>query len=198
MTFLRILILAVGLSALLITSSNFASAESGQDELTIYRAKKIVTMDVENPLATAVAVRGKRIVAVGSMDDLKPWMDAYPHKIDDTFHDKVIMPGLIDPHMHPMLGAIQFKTFWLSPEAWVLHDGTVEATVTPEDFRRKLKAELARQEAKGETGMFFSWGYSKHFHGDLTRADLDEMSPKRPVMMLQRSMHETILNNRSS
>lgn len=194
MAFLRNFAFVVGFSALPIAFGNVASAESGQEELIIFRAKKIVTMDVENPHATAVAVRGNRFVAVGSMDDLKPWMDAYPHEIDDTFKDKVLMPGLIDPHMHPMLGAIQFKTFWLSPEAWELHDGTVEATTTPEDFRRKLQAELDRQEAEGETGMFFGWGWSKHFHGDLTRADLDEMSPKRPVAILQRSMHEIVLN----
>lgn len=194
MTFFRKSIIAASLSALTFTSGNMALAESGQEELTIYRAKKIVTMDAENPHATAVAVRGNRFVAVGSMDDLKPWMDAYPYEINDTFQDKVLMPGLIDPHMHPMLGAIQFKTFWLSPEAWELHDGTVEATITPEDFRRKLQAELDRQKAEGETGMFFGWGWSRHFHDNLTRADLDQMSPERPVAMMQRSMHEIVLN----
>lgn len=187
-------IIAASFSALTLTFGQMALAQSDRETLTIYTASKIVTMDAENPDATAVAVRGNRFVAVGSMDDLKPWMDEYPYEIDDTFQDKVLMPGLIDPHMHPMLGAIQFKTFWLSPEAWELHDGTVEATVTPEDFRRKLQAELDRQKAAGETGMFFGWGWSRHFHDNLTRADLDKMSPERPVAMMQRSMHEIVLN----
>jgi predicted amidohydrolase YtcJ len=151
-------------------------------------------MVAENPSATAVAVRRDRFVAVGSMDDLKPWMDAYPYEIDTRFQDKFLFPGLIDPHMHPMLGAIQFKTFWLSPEAWELHDETVEATITPEEIHRKLKAELARQKAEGATDMFFGRGWSRHFHGNLTRADLDELAPDRPVAMLQRSMHEIVLN----
>ena len=183
-----------GLFALFIAFSTCTFATDNSDKLTIYRAKKVVTMDVENPHATAVAVRGNRFVAVGSMDDLKPWMDAYPHEIDDTFRDKVLMPGLIDPHMHLMLGAIQFKTFWLSPEPWVLHDETVEATTTPEDFHRKLKAELDRQRADGRTDLFIGWGYSKHYHGELTRADLDKLSPNRPAMFMQRSMHEGIFN----
>lgn len=177
-----------------IVCSNYSLADEGSDKLIIYRAKKVVTMDAENPRASAVAVRGNRFVAVGSMDDLKPWMDAYPHEIDDTFRDKVLMPGLIDPHMHPMLGAIQLKTFWLSPESWVLHDETVDATRTPEDFHRKLQAELDRQKAEGRTDLFIGWGYSEHYHGKLTRAHLDELSPDRPAMFMQRSMHEGIFN----
>ncbi len=194
MSFLRHIILATSLAAVPIGFGTVALAENNAETLTIFRAQKIVTMDVENPDATAVAVRGNRFVAVGSMEDLQPWMDAYPYEIDDTFKNKVLMPGLIDPHLHPMLGAVQFKTFWLSPESWELHDGTVEATVTPEDFHRKLQAELDRQQAAGETGIFYSWGYSQNFHGKLTRADLDEMSPTRPVMILQRSLHEVVVN----
>ncbi|WP_206484246.1 hypothetical protein [Thalassotalea sp. G2M2-11] len=38
------------------------------------------------------------------------------------------MPGLIDPHVHPLLGAIQFGTTWITPESWLLHDTTVPAT----------------------------------------------------------------------
>ena len=181
----------------LIIVNSWASAEEGGEKLTIFRAKKVVTMDVENPNATAVAVRGKRFVAVGSMDDLKPWMAAYPHQIDDTFQDKVLMPGLIDPHMHPMLGAVQFKTFWLSPEPWVLHDAVVEATTTPEDFRSKLKIELDKQKVDGRTDLFIGWGYSHHYHGKLTRAVLDELSPDRPAMFMQRSMHEGIFNTKA-
>lgn len=180
--------------ALSIVSFSISASESAE-KITIFRAKKVVTMDVENPHATAVAVRGNRVVAVGSMEDIQPWMDAYPHEIDNTFEKKVLMPGLIDPHMHPMLAAIQFNTFWLTPEPWELHDESVKATLTREDFHRKLKAELARQQALGQEDMFFSWGYSAQYHGPLTRSDLDALSPKRPVAIMQRSMHEMIFNS---
>lgn len=85
------------------------------DRLTVYVAKKIITMDTTNPEGTAVAVRGKRVVAVGSMEDLAPWLEEYPHEIDRRFADKVLMPGLIDPHLHPLLGAIQLQVDWLTP-----------------------------------------------------------------------------------
>ena len=37
---------------------------------TIYTAKSVITMDPKNARATAIAVRGDRIVAVGSLDSV--------------------------------------------------------------------------------------------------------------------------------
>ena len=42
-----------------------------QDGLVVYTARKILTMERANPEATSVAVRGKRIVAVGSLAEVK-------------------------------------------------------------------------------------------------------------------------------
>ena len=42
-----------------------------QDKAIVYVAKKIITMEDNEPLATAVAVDGDRIVAVGSLDEVK-------------------------------------------------------------------------------------------------------------------------------
>jgi len=38
---------------------------------TIYTARKVVTMERNSPTATTVAVLGKRIVAVGALDQVK-------------------------------------------------------------------------------------------------------------------------------
>jgi predicted amidohydrolase YtcJ len=56
--------------------------------------------------ATAVAVRMDRSCQSGSIEDLKPWLDAHPHEIEHTFENKIVMPGFIDPHLYPLLGAI--------------------------------------------------------------------------------------------
>ena len=58
------------------------------------------------PLATAVAVSGDRIVEVGSLESLRPWLDAHPHDIDDRFADKIVMPGFVDLHLHPSTAAL--------------------------------------------------------------------------------------------
>ena len=162
------------------------------DEITVYVAKKIITMDSTNPEATAVAVRGNRVVAVGSMADLKPWLDQHPHEIDLTFSDKVLMPGLIDPHLHPLLGAGQLGTHWVTPESWILHDETVEGLTTPDEFQARLVELLAAEEDKSR--LFIAWGWSEPYHGPLTRSMLDELSPEQPVFIWQRSVHEGVFN----
>ena len=63
-------------------------------KITVFTAKKIVTMDPGWPEGTAVAVMDGRILSVGTFDDLKPWLDKYPFEVDDRFKDKVDLSGL--------------------------------------------------------------------------------------------------------
>ena len=94
------------------------------DQLTVYPARKIVTMDPSMPTATVVAVRDDRIVAVGTMETLKPWLDAHEFEIDERLRDKVLLPGFIDPHLHPGLGArLLSQNEIITPEDWELPSG---------------------------------------------------------------------------
>lgn len=178
------------LLVLLVICAPRAFAE--QQDIVVYTAKKIVTMDATNPTATAVAVRGKTIVSVGSLESLEPWLEAHPHRVDRRFDDKVLMPGLIDPHLHPLLGALQFGTVWITPESWKLHDETVPATRSPGEYRQRLEQALAAEDDGAP--LFITWGWSEPEHGPITRADLDEVAPDRPVMVWQRSVHEAVFN----
>src|SRR5271169_4544008 len=90
------------------------------DEITVFTAAKIVTMNDSQPTATAVAVRGGKILSVGSLRDLASWLDVHPHRIDRTFEGKVIMPGFIDPHLHPMLGATMLHADVVAAFEWRL------------------------------------------------------------------------------
>ena len=67
------------------------------DKITVFTAQKIITMTEAMPTATAVAVANGKIISVGTLERLKPWLDRYPHEVDDRFADKVLMPGFIDP-----------------------------------------------------------------------------------------------------
>ena len=63
---------------------------------------KIVTGDIDRPVAEGdtIIVRDEKIAAVGNRKDLEP-------ESADVFVDAggmTAMPGLIDPHIHPMLG----------------------------------------------------------------------------------------------
>ena len=80
--------------------------EAKTDGITVFVAKRIVTMDPGWPRGEAVAVKDGRIVSVGTLDDLQPWLERYPYKIDDTFKDKVIYPGFVEAHGHPVMGSV--------------------------------------------------------------------------------------------
>jgi len=44
-------------------------------KITVFVVKKIVKMDPAIPSASAVAVADGKILSVGSLDELKPWLD---------------------------------------------------------------------------------------------------------------------------
>jgi predicted amidohydrolase YtcJ len=96
------------LLALIVATPTLAKDQHGA--ITVFVAKKIVTMDPTQPAATAVAVRDGQILSVCSLPDLEPWLRNNEYTIDEQFKDKVLMPGFIDPHLHPLLGAIAFQT----------------------------------------------------------------------------------------
>lgn len=65
-------------------------------------------MDARAPSAEAVAVAGGKIAATGSLNVLQ---SAYPAACtDETFAGKVIVPSLIDPHVHMSLSSLQYAT----------------------------------------------------------------------------------------
>ena len=162
-------------------------------ELTVYRARRIITMDPSLPIATAVAVRDDRIVAVGTMETLQPWLEAHDYEIDDSFLDKVLLPGLIDPHLHPGLGAsLLARNEIITPEDWELPSGFVKGVTDRAGYLARLQ-ELVDRDPDSEEP-FFTWGWNTFWHGAITRQDLDAVSATRPIVVTQRSAHEVVLN----
>jgi hypothetical protein len=82
---------------------------------TIFVARRIITMERDNPSATAVAIAGDKILAAGSLDQVKSALANRPYRIDATFADKVVLPGLIDQHLHPVLGALTLAVEVIAP-----------------------------------------------------------------------------------
>jgi len=52
--------------------------ENAEAPLVVYTAKKIATMERDNPEATAVAVSGKQIVVAGSLEEVKEFLGDKP------------------------------------------------------------------------------------------------------------------------
>lgn len=168
------------------------TAQDKPDAITVFIAKKIITMDPTRPTATAVAIRGKEILSVGSLVDLQPWLTEHPHKIDTQFKDKVLMPGFIDPHLHPLLGAVAFQTVWITPEPWNVMGQKTPATLGQESYLKALKTAFAGR--RKDAPIFMTWGFSADSHGELSGELLDSISRDVPILVLQRSMHEIYIN----
>lgn len=149
-------------------------------------------MEPGNPEATAVAIVGKRIVAAGSLAEVKAALGDTTFKVNETFSEKVMLPGFIDQHLHPILGALTLSTAVIAPEDWVMPERTFKAATTPEDYPAKLKAAEAATKDKSE--WLFSWGYHPLWHGKLNRLMLDAISATRPIVIWHRSCHEFYLN----
>ena len=72
-------------------------AELDPHRTTVFRARKIITMNPSRPDADCVAVREGRILGAGPLGELDGWGD---YHLDDRFADKILMPGLVESHSH--------------------------------------------------------------------------------------------------
>ncbi|WP_096087382.1 amidohydrolase [Agaribacterium haliotis] len=176
----------------LLIVSKLAAAETA--DITVYVAKEIVTMDKTRPTAKAVAVRDGRILSVGSMEQLEPWLKGQKYRVDRQFEKSVIFPGLIDAHLHPLLGALQLATTWITPESWTVDGVEVPATRSPEAYWSALKQALL-QDKNSDSPIFITWGWSEPEHGPMTRSMLDKLNSDKPIMVWQRSTHEAVFNS---
>ena len=159
--------------------------------ITVFTARKIVTMEPSQPTATAVAVRDGRILSLGSLEDLAPWLEGQEYTVDRRFEGSVLLPGLIDNHLHPLLGALLLPMDFVTPDDWRLPDGNVEAVHGQKEYRARLRA----LEARTPPGQpLFTWGYHALFHGPISRADLDAISDERRIVVWHRSFHEIYMN----
>lgn len=75
------------------SAANAAGKVAAKAPVTVYTAKKIITMERAAPVAEAIAVEGGRIVAVGSLGQVKAALGGRTFSVDETFAGKVLMPG---------------------------------------------------------------------------------------------------------
>jgi predicted amidohydrolase YtcJ len=165
---------------------------STRDPVTIYSAKRIITMDAKLPSGRFVAVADGMILGVADTSAvLEPLAGGRTIEIDNRFENAVLMPGLIDPHVHPTQSAIMLNLPFVAPEDWVLPSRTFKGAQNRADYHTRLNEELAQSDANP----FICWGHHELFHGPIDRAELDRIAPDRQVIIWQRSFHEVILNS---
>ena len=159
--------------------------------LRVFTAKSIITMNASLPRATAVAVRDGQIIEVGSLESMQPWLDAHPHRLDDRFSDAIMVPGLIDPHLHPTMAAVLLPMVFITAMQWRFPWGTTEPTTTADAYDKRL-AEVA---AENTQELLITWGHHALWHGEMSRARINAIDSTTPIVVWNRSFHEVCMND---
>jgi len=88
----------VVVGALLCWLAVVGNSQPDAGELVLFYNGQIITMEADQPLAQALAVRGDRILAVGSNEAILALADRATHIID--LQGNTMMPGFVDAHTH--------------------------------------------------------------------------------------------------
>jgi predicted amidohydrolase YtcJ len=170
---------------------NSGSVES-QPAITIYEAKKIITMNHSNPEGTHVAVREGRILGVGTLDEVAGWGE---YTLDKSFKDKVIIPGFVEAHAHLSEGA-----FWSFPYVGYFDrigsDGKLwkgcKSISEVVETLKKIESEMTDPNAT-----LAAWGIDPiYFPGErLTKEHLDQVSTTRMISVTHISGHLATANS---
>jgi hypothetical protein len=146
---------------------------------------KIITVDSQFRIAQAVAVRGDRIVAVGTNQEINRLAGPSTRRID--LRGRAVVPGLIDNHAHYQ----EEGAYW-----------TLELRFDGVDTRKQA-LELIRAKAKAAgpgKWVFNLGGWSPDQFSDdkreFTREELDQVAPNNPVF-LQFTRYAQYLNSKA-
>lgn len=165
-----------------------------KDKVTVFTAKKVRTMDPGRPVVEAVAVLGGKVLSTGTMESMQPWLSRYDITVDDTFKDKVIMPGFIEPHSHCWMSAGFMALPFVGPLAWPGPNGMNQPLETIDDIVNHLKEIDAKKEDPTEP--ILAWGYDAAKQGGPFDRDLlDQISTTRPVYVLAWAPHFLYANS---
>lgn len=156
----------------------------------VFLGKNIHTVDPATEGATAVAVRGEEIVAVGRAEDIQPFVGESTRVVE--LEDRALVPGFIDAHGHfsmtmQLLDLLNASSPPVGPMESI--DQIVEA----------IQTRIADREiAPGEFVMGYGYDDSllaENRHPD--RDDLDRASTEHSIVLLHVSGHLATANSRA-
>lgn len=134
---------------------------------------KIYTMDEEVPRATAVAIRGDRVLCVGKDEEVRELSGNGGKTID--LKGRCAVPGLVDAHLH-------FESFSLGMRRIDAETGSVE------ELQERVRERVAEEE-KGSWILGFGWNQNVWGGEFPTKEMLDGVAPEHPVFLRAKSGH---------
>ncbi len=159
-----------------------APAVRRQEPATIvFTGGKVMTMDSQRSVAQSVAVRGNKIVAVGSDAEMVAYVGAKTQVVN--LDGKTLLPGFIDAHIHPVMGAERLGKCSADDVAQPI------AKVVEHVMNDCLPKEVGATEGKWIEVVNIN---PANFVA--TAADLDKISAARPVILEGTDGHTSWVN----
>ena len=148
----------------------------------VFRGGAVYTVDPGRTWAQAAAVKGGRIVSVGSDESVTDLIG--PKTEVHDLHGRMLLPGFQDAHVHPPSGGLEMLECNLS-EAY-----------TREDYER-IVADYASEHPDVEWIRGGGWSMDSFPGGTPTKEILDRIVPDRPVYLPNRDGHGAWVNTRA-
>jgi predicted amidohydrolase YtcJ len=140
------------------------------------------TVDPGRPRAEAVAVRGERIVAVGSAADVGALVGPRTRVID--LAGRMLIPGFQDAHVHPISAGVD------QLECDVRDANDADAVLATIRAYAEANPDLEWIVGSG-------WSMGSFEHGTPRREALDAVVPDRPAFLPNRDGHSAWVNSRA-
>lgn len=149
----------------------------------IFKNGVVITVDSENSLCEAVAVKGNKIVYVGDSAGVEMWLGPDTRIFD--LAGRALLPGFIDSHMH--LGMT-------GQNAAVIIDCNSNKVTSIRQIQEKIR-EAAAKAPEGAWIKATGYEQSKLKEGrHPTRDELDEAAPNNPVQLTRCCLHMGVYN----
>lgn len=161
-------------------SGSWSATEAAEADVVL-RNGKIYTADKERSIRQAVAFKGNTILAVGDDKDVEPLIGASTKVID--LNGKLVLPGMIDTHTHPIVGALNGAKCSLTG---------VKATI--ETLKPAIKDCLA--EDQGSADDWFEAAQLDNYGFSAAAKDIDTIEASRPVALWGNDGHTVWVNSR--
>ena len=102
----------------------------------------------------AIAINKNKIIFVGSINEA---IKRNPNAIEINLKGKTLLPGFIEPHVHPSLAAIILPNKIIAPFEWSLPNGLSQAAQSHSEYMKILSTTVSNHSSLEK--VLFSWGY---------------------------------------
>jgi len=163
------------------STSAYGESAAGESVVLLFNGK-IVTVDSNFSIAEAMAVHGEKILAVGSLAEVRKACEETGKPVEQIdLAGRTVLPGLIDTHAHPP-GASVFEFDHPVPQMDSIEDVLA--------YVRQRAAVLPEGSWIGIQQVFITRLRERRYP---TRAELDAAAPRHPVVF--RTGPDAVLNS---